>query len=89
MTDYAPNSLSQGSLHTTDTFIDSVMNKENRKHFFSGDASWWYIPLVAGGSGFLNSGFLGVVRGTFSSGTVVSGTSGALKILVDFNFCEN
>lgn len=64
------------------------MNKEKReyrKHFFSGDASW-HVPLVGGSSGFSNCDFLGVGRGTFSSGTVLSCTSVSLKILVNFKF---
>lgn len=67
--------------------IDTVINKgkRNRKDILS--AFKTYIPLVGGGSGFLNSGFLGVSRVTFSSGTVLAVTSGALKIF-NFHFCE-
>lgn len=87
-----PNSLFQGSLHTTNTFYNhnyEERKEKNTKQSFLGDASWQHIPLLGRGSGFSNSGFLGVVRGTFSSGTVLSGTSGSLKILVHFHFCEH
>lgn len=88
MKDRAPFFLKVCYIQLTN-FIDSVMNKERReyrKHLFSGDASWQYVPLVGGSSGFSNCGFLGVVRGTFSSGTVLSCTSVSLKILVNFHF---
>lgn len=88
MKDCAPVFLEVGYIQLTN-FIDSIMNKgkrEYRKHFFSGDASWCYVPLVGGSSGFSNCDLLGVVRCTFSSGTVLSCTSVSLKILV--NFCE-
>lgn len=90
MKDCAPVFLKTAYIRLTN-FTHSVMNKEKReyrRHFFQGDASWHYVPLAGGSSVFSNCGFLGVVRGTFSSGTVLSGTSGSLKILVNFHFCE-
>lgn len=91
MKDCVPNSLSQGSLCTHDTFyrLSYKQRRDKRKCFFSGDASCQCIPLVGGGSGFLNSCSLGVIRGTFSSGTALSGTSGALKILVNYHFVKH